>query len=261
MNDDLLSIELINKLEDAVSQPARERLSALLSYYAYIQDTLLIAFNNGGMPLRLKNVNDNPKPFVFIATTRAFSISRIAMEMTIRGYPMEGMALTRTLFELLQCTQYLARHPLSTNDYLSGKLKLDRILKLVKREGATFQTGGFSKIWGLTSRYAHASPDLLALTLSTSAGNKVTASLVIDDPKRIDDTAYGIMGALFTQYFIFRVILRDDFSVMDQLRERDRFIFDPANIRKYAGLSSMSDEEVAQFHSVVAFEPQKEDET
>lgn len=256
MNNDILSIELINKPEESVSQPARERLSDLLAYYEYIQETLLIAFNNGDVPLQLKNVSDNPKPFVFIATTRAFSISRIAMEITIRGYAMEGMALTRTLFELLQSTQYLARHPKLINDYLLGKLKLNKVLKMAKMEDPKSDTSNFGRFWGLMSPYSHASPGLLALSLTTGAGNKVTASLVVDVPKIIDDTAYGILGALYIQYFIFRIVLRDDFSVTDQLRERDKYIFDPANIRKYAGLSSMSDEELAQLYSLIASEAQ-----
>jgi hypothetical protein len=250
MNDDLLSIELMSELEEAVSKQARERLSDLLAYFQFIQDTLLIAFKNKGNPLKLRNVSDNPKPFVFISTTRAFSISRIAMEITIRGYPMEGMALTRTLLELLESTQYLARHPDFINDYLSGKLKLERVLKMAKLEKTESASNHFGRFWGLMSRYSHASPDLLALPLTSSSGNKISASLVINDIKRIDDTAYGIVGALFMQYFIFSIILRNDFSVTNQLTERDRYIFDPGNIRKYAGLSSMSDEELAQIHSL-----------
>jgi hypothetical protein len=257
MNNDVLSIELINELEESVSKPARKRLSDLLAYYQFIQETLLIAFKNNGTPLQLKNVSDNPKPFVFIATTRAFSISKIAMEITIRGYPTEGMALTRTLFELFHSTQYLARHPNLINDYLAGKLKLDRVLKIAKMENMESETSNFGRFWGLTSRYSHASPDLLALALTTSPGNKVSASLVINDPKRIDDTAYGIVGALFMQYFIFRIILRNDFSVTDQLRERDGYIFDPANMRRYVGFSSMSDEELAQIHSLFASEAEE----
>lgn len=167
MNNDLLSIELINRLEESVSQPARERLSDLLAYYEFMQETLLIAFKNKGTPLQLRNASENPKPFVFIATTRAFSISRIAMEITIRGYPMEGMALTRTLFELFHSTQYLARHPDFINAYLLGKLKLDKVLKMAKMENTESETSSFGRFWGLTSRYSHASPDLLALSLTT----------------------------------------------------------------------------------------------
>jgi hypothetical protein len=249
MNDNHLSIEFINTLEESVSQPSRERLADLLSYFEFIQESLVIAFNNGGTPLRLNNVSDNPKPFVFISTTRAFSIARVAMEVTIRGYPMEGMALTRTLFELLQCTQYLSRHPDFINNFLSGKLKLEKVLKMAKVENVGLKEHSFGRFWGLTSQYSHASPDSLALALSTSKENRITASLVISDPKRIDDTAYGIMGALFMQYLIFRSILKDDLSVAGQLRERDKRIFDPENIRKFAGLSSISDKELAELYS------------
>jgi hypothetical protein len=256
MDNDLVTIELINRLEESVSQPSRARLSEPLAYFEFMQDSLLIAFNNGNIPLRLRNVKDDPKLFVFISTTRAFSIARIAMEITIRGYPMEGMALTRTLFELWQSTQYLARHSNLIDDYLLDKLKLDEVLKLAKKEDARPETSSFGRFWGLMSRYSHASPDLLTLSLITSAGNKVTANLVVDDPKRIEDTVFGIMGALFMQYFIFRIILKNDFSITDQLRERDRYIFQPANVRKYFRLSLMTDEELAQIYSLITSETQ-----
>ena len=81
--------------------------------------------------------------------------------------------------------------------------------------------------------------------------------MVINDPKRIDDTAYGIVGALFMQYFIFRIMLRNDFSVTNQLRERDQYIFDPAKMKKYAGLSSMSDEDLARIHFLFASEAEE----
>jgi hypothetical protein len=249
MNDDHLSIELINNLEESVSQLSRVRLADLLAYFEFIQESLIIAFNNGGNPLRLGNIPDNPKLFVFISTTRAFSISRIAMDVTIRGYPMEGMALTRTLFELFQSTQYLARHPKLINSFLMGKLKLEEVLKKTKLEVIKPREHSFGRFWGLASRYSHASPDSLALGLATREGNGITASLVISDPKRIDDTAYGIMGLLYMQYFIFRIMLRNDFTVTDQQMERDRHIFDSANIKKYIGLG-MSDEEIAQIHSL-----------
>jgi hypothetical protein len=249
MNEDLLSIELINTPEESVSQPARERLADLLSYYQFIQESLVVAFNNGGSPLRLANTSDNPKPFVFISTVRAFSISRVAMDVTIRGYPMEGMALTRTLIELMQCTQYLGRHPNYINLFLLGKLKLDEVLKMAKVEEGGPKENSFGRYWGLMSQYSHASPNSLALGLTTSGVNRITASLVITNTKIIDDTIYGIMSALLMQYWIFRSILKNDLSVTNQLRERDKSIFDSENIRKFAGLRSISDKDLADLFS------------
>jgi len=254
MSHNLLSVEIVDKLEESVSQPALARLADHLAYFKFIQETLLVAFKNGDVPLQTSNVSVNPKPFVYISTTRAFSISKIAMEITIRGYPQEGMALTRTLFELFHSTQYLARHPNLINDYLLGTLKLEKILKMAKMEDPEIDMSSFGRFWGLMSRYSHASPDLLALTLTAKEGNKVEASLVVSDPKRIDDTVYGIMSALFMQYLFFRFTLKNDFSVTPQLRERDRYIFDPANIRRFTGLSSFSNEELAQIYPFIASE-------
>lgn len=254
MNDDLVSIAIIDTLEEAVRVSSRGRLADLLAYFNFIQETLIIAFKNGGNLLQLKNVPDNPKLFAFISTARAFSISRIAMDVTIRGYPMEGMALTRTLFELVQCTQYLVRHANLINDYLLGNLKLEKILKMAKKEGKKAEDSSFGRFWGLTSRYSHASPDSIALSLTTYEGNRITVNLVISDPKRIDDTAYGIMIALLTQYLIFRGILRYDTSVPKQLSERDKHIFDPKNIRRFAGFSSMSDQDLKDMYSLFTSE-------
>jgi hypothetical protein len=254
VNDDNLSIDLINTLEESINQPSRERLADLLSYFEFIQESLIVAFNNGGTQMLFDKTPNNPKPFVFIATTRAFSISRVAMNVTIRGYPTEGRALTRTLFELCQCTQYLARHPESINSFLIGKVKLERVLNMAKAEGVRPKEHCFGRFWGLASIYSHASPDSLALGLATSDENRITEKLVISDPKIIDDTVYGIMGALLMHYFIFRSILKNDFAVANQLRVRDKRIFDPENIRKFARLSSISDKELAEVYSFFSSE-------
>jgi hypothetical protein len=84
---------------------------------------------------------------------------------------------------------------------------------------------GFGRFWGLLSRYAHASPDALALQLKPNEKrNGFEVNLVNSSPKRIDDTAYGIMITLLSQYLAFRGTMENDFSVTDELKKRDKFI-------------------------------------
>jgi hypothetical protein len=244
-----LSITTIYSLEENIAGLSRNRLAGLLSYFKFIQETLVIAFDNDGKPLALQNVPNNPKLFAYISTTRAFSLSRVAMDITIKGYPFEGMALTRTLLELLQCTQYLVRHPQFIENFMKGNLKLEKVLQKAKKEGVIPENNNFGRFWGLLSNYAHATPDSLVLPLRTTDENKITISLVINDTKRIDDTAYGIMLSLLTYYLIFRGTLENDLDVTDKLIERDKFIFDLQNIRKYAKFDSISDQDLEQLYS------------
>lgn len=248
MTENSASMKSIHALEENIKKQSSERLVDLLAYFEFIQETLIIAFNNDGKPLPLKDVPNNPKLFVYISTTRFFSISKIAMDITLRGYPMEGMALTRTLIELLQCTQYLVRHPDSIDKYQQGSIKLDKVIKMAKHEIEDLESS-FGRYWGLLTRYAHPSPDSLALQLQPTSQNGFRINLVISDSKKIDDVAYGIMVALLTQYLTFRWVIQSDFSVNDELKKRDQFIFDPKNIRKFAGFDRASDQDLEQLHS------------
>lgn len=103
------AIDNINILEENTLKYSREYLHDLLEYFEFLQETLLLAFHNSGNLLALKDVPNNQRLFAYISTARAFSISKIAMDMTIRGYPLEGMSLSRTLAELTRCADYLLR--------------------------------------------------------------------------------------------------------------------------------------------------------
>ncbi len=257
MNDDLVSISNIDDLEDSVEKLVRERLSGLLGYFRFIQETLLIAFHNSGESVPVKNVPNNPQLFAFISTARAFSISKVAMDKTIRGYPLEGFALTRILAELAQCTQYLVRHTGLIDAFVKGDVKLDRVLKLAKNEREESGEDFFGRFWGLMSRYSHASPDLIVLPLKTYA-NRMIVKLVMSDLERIEDAAYGIMTSLLSHYLIFRAVFIRDLNVVDELNTRDRYIFDPDNIRQFAKFGSLSDQDLERLYSLFTQENNEE---
>jgi len=235
-----VSLSGIDALENGAHAIATHHLSDLLQYFRYVQETLLIAFHNAGNSIPVPNTPNNPKLLAFIAAARAFSIARTAIDQTLRGYPLEGIALTRILAELAQSSQYLVRHPDLIDSFVSGRVKLERILKLARLERGRRRKDFFGPFWSLMSRYAYASPDLLALPLKAHA-NRMTVRLVISDPGRIEDAPYGIMTALLTQYRVFRAGFLRDLAVATDLNARDKLIFRPDNIRKFARFGSLSD--------------------
>jgi hypothetical protein len=254
MDDGVVSISTIDSIEEGVEQLSKNKLADLLEYFNFIQETLLIAFNNSRNFLLLKNSPNNPKLLAYLSTARVFAISKIAMDITIRGYPLEGIALTRPLLELVQCTQYLVRHEKLIDEYLSGSRKIDNILRQAKNEKIKPDSNHFGRLWGLASRYVHASLDFLTLPITYSDNNnKMTLHLVVSDLERIKDTAYVIMDLLFSQYLIFRAVLIDDLQVANQLNERDRVIFAPKNVRKFAGFGAISDKDLEDLYSVFVF--------
>lgn len=168
------------------------------------------------------------------------------MDQALRGYPIVALAMSRFLSELVESCQYLVRHPGLIDGYFSDELNLDRILKMAREEGGDPEV--FGHFWGLQSRYSHASPDFLSLGLDID-GKRMSSSLVINNPELIRDMTYAILGALFIQYLIYRLILRGELDVEDELVERDKFIFDPENVRTYLGFSELSDDFLNESYS------------
>jgi hypothetical protein len=216
-----------------------ELLKDLLHYFRYVQETLLIAFGNSGKPLEVKSDKNNPKVLALVSATRVFSVAKTSMDQALRGYPIVAMAMSRFLSELVQSCQYLVRHPGLIDGYFSDQLKLGRVLKMAREEGGDPEV--FGQFWGLQSRYSHASPDFLSLGLDIK-DNRMSSSLIINNPQLIRDVAYVILGSMFLQYLIYRLVLKGDLEVEDELAQRDEFIFDPKNVRTFLGLSELSDD-------------------
>jgi len=217
----------------------KELLKDSLHYFQFLQETLLVAFDNAGEPLKVESDKNNPKVLALVATTRAFSIAKTSMDQALRGYPIVALAMSRFLSEIVQSCQYLVRHPGLIDGYLSNQLKLDRVLKMAGEEGGS--PGIFEQFWGLQSRYSHASPEFLSLGLDIQ-GNRMSSSPVVNNPELITDITHSLVGALFIQYLIYRLVLKGDLKVEDELDRRDRFIFDPKNVRTFLGFSELSDD-------------------
>jgi hypothetical protein len=236
------SYPLLDAQEEAEAALKSANIAALgetYVYLSYLQETLLIAFRNAGKPLEVPNDKNSPAIFVMVATTRAFAIAKTAMDQSLRGYPIVGLAVSRFLSELVQSTQYLVRHPALIDPYLSGTIKLDRVLKMAADEPSK-TPAVFGQFWGLQSRFSHAGQDFLVLGVETNS-NKMKAQLLYYNREILSDVTYAILGSLLIQYLTFRVVLKDHLQVEGELRSRDAFLFLPANVRQHIGLSSIPD--------------------
>jgi len=234
--------------EAAVRSASIQALGDTYQYFKFLQETLLIAFKNSGKPLEVTDPKNDPALFALVATTKAFSVARTAMQQSLLGYPTVGMALSRFLSEIVQSTQYLVRHPGLIDAYLTGTVKLDRVQKMASEEPSE-DPGVFGRFWGLQSHFSHASQDFLVLGWETKR-NEMKSSLVWFEPKILGDVAYGILAPLFLQYFTFRIALRGRLLVEEQLHERDHYIFLPADVRRFLGFSSLSDEALQEAHDL-----------
>ena len=250
MSDDFPLLQAHSESEAKVQLASIDALGEAYDYFRYLQETLLIAFENAGNPLEVTTTVDSPIIFALISTTRAFSIAKTAMDQSLRGYPIVGLAMSRFLSELNQSTQYLVRHQRLIDAYLTGEVRLDRVFKFAEQEGIE-RSGVFSQFRGLQSRFSHASQDFLGLALETEE-NRMQSKLFIYNEDVLRDVAYGIMGSLFIQYMIFRIVLKGSLAVEDELQKRDEYIFQRKNVREFLGFSSLDDsflEEAYQWFS------------
>ena len=221
-------LSAITETERALRHTLSARLNNLLDYFEYLEETVLIALENSNKPFHISSDKNNPLLLAVVATSRSVSIAKAAMDMALSGHPLEAIALTRVLAEIAQCTQYLVRHPDSIDRFISGSLKLDRILKAAKAELPAGSRGSFGRFRGIASEYSHASPDLLSIALSIE-GPLLKAPVIVTDVDRAEDAAHGIAVTLLGQYFTFRLTLRGAIDPLAQLAERDTMLFDPEN--------------------------------
>ena len=168
------------------------------------------------------------------------------MDIALCGHPFEAIALSRVLAEIAECTQYLTRNPHLIDRFIAGSMKLDELLKAAKREAPKGTPYPFGHMTGIQSAFAHASPNLLALSLSIQ-GRLLTSHLVVADRDRIQQAARAIALILLTQYMLLRFTLLDSLRPLKELAERDAVLFDTVNIREVMSSETMPDAEV---HSI-----------
>jgi len=215
-------------------------------YSRFLQETMLMGLANGGQPFEVKYTANNPLVFSILATTRAFSVAKAAMDQVIRGQPQVGLALSRFLSEICQTSQYLVRHPNLIDGYLEGHASLERVLKLAKEETVEAPTA-FSLFWGIQSRFSHAGQEFLGLGVETE-GNRMRARILIYDEDLLDKSLYGVLAGLFTQYMVFRMVIKGKSAIEEELIDRDSYVFDPKIVRKHLGLAILEDDFLGELH-------------
>lgn len=235
----------IHEAENKARVACEQAVETLLGVFYYLQESILVALNNSGRPLRIATERNNPAFFAFIATARAFSTAKAAMDLALSGHPLEAMALSRVLAETAECTQYLVRHPDKIDRYMSGSFKLDEVLKAAKKEKPASSPYAFGRMRRIQSEFTHASPDLLVIGL-TIEGPSLTAPLLILKPEIIDQAIHGIFLILLSQYTILRLTLRDALEPLTELADRDTYLFDPERMRVVISPEGMHEQDLRE---------------
>jgi hypothetical protein len=173
------------------------------------------------------------------------------MDLATSGHPFEAMALSRVLAEIAECTQYLVRHPHLIDRFIAGSFKLDQVLKSSKSEKPKGSPYPFGHMRGIQSAFAHASPDLLVLSLSID-GPSLSSPIIVANPARIDEAAHGVTLALLTQYMVFRMTLLDTLEPLEELAQRDSLLFHPDQVRSILTKEGMPDEHLDSIRQFLA---------
>jgi len=234
----------IENLERKVRTESLVRLDPLVRYFHFLQETILVALDNSGSPLEIATDKNNPLLLAYLTTTRSFSIAKGAMDLALNGHPFEAIALSRVIAEIAESTQYLVRHPNLIDRFISGSLKLDQVLKSAKKENPKEEPYPFGRLRGIQSTFAHASPDLLTMTVSIK-GPLLSSSLVVETSDRIDEAAHVIVLILLMQYVVMRLTLLNVLKPLETLSKRDAVLHDLANIRAVVSSEGMSDAAIA----------------
>ena len=252
-----MSEELPERVRGVAQDEARARSICSQQYeeplrvFYYLEESVLTALQNSGKPVRVSSDKNNPAIFALIATTRASSVAKAAMDLALSGHPLEAIALSRVLSEIVECTQYLVRHPDSIDRYISGSLKLDEVLKAAKRDNPTQAPYAFGHMRGIQSEFAHASADLLSIGLLID-GPTLASPLLVLKPAIIDQAVHGIAVLLLSQYLVLRLTLMDALEPCAQLAERDDYLFHPAQFRVLVRAEAMPDQDLKALRDVLA---------
>jgi hypothetical protein len=243
MENEKTTLKNIENLQNNTLRYSNECLSDVIEYLEYLLETLLIAFHNEGEPLPIKDVPNNPKLFAYITTARAFSIAKIALDITIRGYPLEGISLARTLAELTKCTEYLLAHKELIGKFLHGGMDVSDVLKKAKQESQQ-EKYLFGRLHGMRSKFAHSTPELLVLPLISEDRKNISVELVMNDMGLNRSAAIDILSQLLLQYFFFRSIFLGELNPSIKLKNRDRKIFDPEKLNQFTNLEPIQIEQI-----------------
>ena len=244
-------LEAMELNEFRVRSRSSEALEEFLEYFRFLEETILIALANSDRPVKIESDKNNPILFAVIATSRALSVAKGAMELSLSGHPFEALALTRILGEIAEASQFLVRHPDKIDRFVSGSLKLEKVLKEAKRERPKDIPYAFGRLRGIQSEFAHASATNLVIPVKINS-SLLTSPLVVEDLERIEEAAHGIALILLNQYMILRLTLRDALAPLEELASRDSVLFDPKRIRVIVRSEAMSDQQVIEMRDTLS---------
>jgi len=217
----------IEEMEKEIQTRSLAENKELYEYYYSSIIALGRSINNSFSAIPNNGIDNNYKLLNYIVAPKFISISKNAMDMAIKGHPIESFNLTRLIFELIQITQYLTRHCEDIMKYYSGKIKPDEIRKKSEKEMPS-KAGG--KLFGLLSNYSHSTKDVILITLKQNK-DKIDSPIVVDNKILINHAIHGVTIHTWGFYFGYRTAFHGDNITDDIIREKDAFLFDKTRIK------------------------------
>lgn len=234
----------IEEMEKEIQTRSLAENKELYDYYYSSIIALERSMNNSFSSIPNNGIDNNYKLLNYIVAPKFISISKNAMDMAIKGHPIESFNLSRLIFELIQITQYLTRHCENIMKYYSGKLKPDEIRKKSEKEMPS-KTGG--KLFGLLSNYSHSTRDAIFITLKQYK-DKIHSPIVVDDKVLINSAIHGVTVHTWGFYFGYRCAFHDDNIADDIIREKDAILFDKARIKHlFSNIQEVTIDEISNY--------------
>lgn len=220
MSDNAFSA--LESLEINTRQDSLKDNRELIDYYTAVINGLSHSIINAYDNIPKNGIDNNYKLLNYLSASRSISISKSAIDIGLNGHPFEAFSLSRLLFELLQTTQYLTRHPELIARYYSGKIKPDQIRKQYEKEMPSNSSG---RLFGLLSNFSHSTRDILLIPIRQYEEGVVTP-VIINDKDLINKAIHSIVAHMWSHYFTFRVSFHDAKIADKTIQEMDAYIFD-----------------------------------
>jgi len=187
MEKDLFLI--IEEQEDTVRQKGILDNHHYIEYYRSLISALDISMINSLQFIPKNNSETNFKSFNFMVIPKYISISKAAIDLAISGHPIEAITLSRLLLEISQVSQCLNYHPEYIKSFNEGKMKPDKLRKIISKE--TKSKKG-DKLFGLLSTFSHSTRELIYVTLQPNE-NGVDIPIISNNYDLIHKAIFSIV--------------------------------------------------------------------
>jgi len=211
-------------VEREIFQRATKDQASVLEFFRLVQDNLWSLLENQkktvGIPMQFQGA----RLITYQLAVRMLTMSQVAMRSTLSGYSEEALALSRTISEATRVNVYLCFHEEEIPNYMSGKLKVQQILKREKNLHKDHKDNPQSRLWGYLSDFAHATPEFFT-QFARQQGQRHIVQVLVANPEGIDDVCHGINSLFFSYYSWFRLIFRGLINIPAEVIITDEKLF------------------------------------